>query len=216
MIGFYDYTVVLTYIGFASGITGMFCASTRQLRWAVFFLAFSGLCDMFDGKIARTKKNRTEDEKNFGIQIDSLCDIVCFGILPVLICFKLGMRHIYSMAILIFYALAGVIRLGYFNVMETKRQAETDENRKYYQGLPITSMAIALPLFVVVSPLFPNHMTFTVLLHVLVTVIGILFVADFKIRKLSTRELFLLVAVVAAAVAVIIFVWRSWWRLLHF
>ena len=120
------------------------------------------------------------------------------------------------MAILIFYALAGVIRLGYFNVMETKRQAETDENRKYYQGLPITSMAIALPLFVVVSPLFPNHMTFTVLLHVLVTVIGILFVADFKIRKLSTRELFLLVAVVAAAVAVIIFVWRSWWRLLHF
>ena len=184
MIGFYDYTVVLTYIGFASGITGMFCASTRHLRWAVFFLAFSGLCDMFDGKIARTKKNRTEDEKNFGIQIDSLCDIVCFGILPVLICFKLGMRHIYSMAILIFYALAGVIRLGYFNVMETKRQAETDENRKYYQGLPITSMAIALPLFVVVSPLFPNHMTFTVLLHVLVTVIGILFVAEIKIRKL--------------------------------
>ena len=51
MIGFYDYTVVLTYIGFASGIMGMFCATTKHLRLAVFFLALSGLCDMFDGKI---------------------------------------------------------------------------------------------------------------------------------------------------------------------
>ena len=146
MIGFYDYTVVLTYIGFASGITGMFCATTRHLRLAVFFLALSGLCDMFDGKIARTKKNRTAEEKSFGIQIDSLCDMVCFGVLPIIICFKLGMRQIYSMILLVLYGLAGVIRLGYFNVMEEKRQEETDENRKYYQGLPITSMAMVLPL----------------------------------------------------------------------
>lgn len=216
MIGFYDYTVVLTYIGFASGLTGMFCATTKHLRLAVFFLAFSGLCDMFDGKIARTKKNRTEDEKSFGIQIDSLCDVVCFGVLPVLICFNLGMRHIYSMAILILYGLAGVIRLGYFNVMEAKRQAETSEKRQYYQGLPITSMAIALPLLFVVSPLLPSHQAFLVILHIVVAAVGILFITDFKMRKPSTKELFLLVAVVAAAVVVIVFVWRSWWRLLRF
>ena len=167
MIGFYDYTVVLTYIGFASGVTGIFCASTKHLRWAVFFLALSGLCDMFDGKVARTKKNRTEEEKSFGIQIDSLCDIVCFGILPVVICFHLGMRKIYSMAVLILYGLAGVIRLAYFNVMETKRQESTNENRKYYQGLPITSMAVALPLLFVFSPLLPNHQTFLLVLHFL-------------------------------------------------
>lgn len=88
---------------------------------------------MFDGKIARTKKNRTEDEKQFGIQIDSLCDVVCFGVFPIVLCYELGMRRIYSMAILVLYGLAGVIRLGYFNVMETKRQQETSENRKYYQ-----------------------------------------------------------------------------------
>ena len=66
MIGFYDYTVVLTYISFISAVAGIFCASSMQLRWSIFFLAFSGLCDMFDGKVARTKKNRTEDEKSFG------------------------------------------------------------------------------------------------------------------------------------------------------
>lgn len=62
MIGFYDYTVILTYISFASSISGIFLATRGHFNWAIFCLAFSGLCDMFDGKIARTKKNRTEDE----------------------------------------------------------------------------------------------------------------------------------------------------------
>lgn len=210
MLGFYDYTVVLTYISFASAVGGIFCASTNHFRWAVFFLAFSGLCDMFDGKIARTKKNRTEDEKSFGIQIDSLCDIVCFGVLPIIICFKLGMNHLYSIPILIFYGLAGLIRLAYFNVMETKRQAETNEDRKYYQGLPITSMAIALPIFFVASPLIHNPQIVIVLMHILVVVIGALFIVDFKFRKPSTKEVILMVGIVALAVIIIIFLWECW------
>ena len=212
---FYDYTVILTYISFASAVSGIFCASTGHVRWAIFFLAFSGLCDMFDGKIARTKKERTEDEKNFGIQIDSLCDVVCFGVFPIVLCYQLGMRYIGSMILLVFYGLAGVIRLGYFNVMEAKRQNETDEARKYYQGLPITSMAIALPLLFVVSPLLHSPLAFKVLLHLLVAVVGMLFVTNFKLRKPSVRELILLVAVIAAAVLVILFAWQSWWRLIH-
>ncbi len=215
MIGFYDYTVVLTYISFASAVSGIFCATTGHIRWAIFFLAFSGLCDMFDGKIARTKKDRTEEEKCFGIQIDSLCDVVCFGVFPIIICFQLGMRHIGSMILLVFYGLAGLIRLAYFNVMEEKRQSETDEARKYYQGLPITSMAIALPLLFVVSPLLHSRLAFLVLLHLLVAAVGCLFITDFKLRKPSTKELILLVAVIAAAVVVILFAWQSWWRLIH-
>lgn len=210
MLGFYDYTVVLTYISFVSAMAGIFCAATNHFRWAIFFLAFSGLCDMFDGKIARTKKNRTEDEKSFGIQIDSLCDMVCFGVLPVLICFKLGMNQIYGIVILIFYGLAGLIRLAYFNVMEAKRQAQTDGDREYYQGLPITSMAIALPIFYVASPLLHNSQIALVLMHVLVAAIGILFIANFKLRKPSTKELILLVAMVALAVVIIIFLWECW------
>ena len=177
MIGFYDYTVVLTYISFTSSIIGIFCAVTGHPKWAVFCLALSGLCDMFDGKIARTKKNRTEDEKQFGIQIDSLCDVVCFGVFPIVLCYELGMRRIYSMAILVLYGLAGVIRLGYFNVMETKRQQETSENRKYYQGLPITSMSVVLPLLFVVSLILPGYHWFLYALHITVAVVGILFVA---------------------------------------
>ena len=77
MLGFYDYTVVLTYISLAVSVFGMTRALEGDFKVAILCLALSGLCDMFDGKIARTKKNRTEDEKKFGIQIDSLCDVVC-------------------------------------------------------------------------------------------------------------------------------------------
>lgn len=207
MIGFYDYTVILTYISFASSISGIFCASTGHFRWAIFCLAFSGLCDMFDGKIARAKKDRTEDEKRFGIQIDSLCDVVCFGAFPIILCYKLGMNHIYSIAILIFYGLAGVIRLAFFNVMEEKRQNETDDARKYYRGLPITSMSVALPIVFVFSPLFSAY--FVVVLHILVLAVGILFITDFKFRKPTNKELVILVGIVALAVIRIVFSWKG-------
>ena len=71
MLGVYDYTVVLTYVSLMVSIGGMMFAVNGHLHLGVMCLAISGLCDMFDGKIARTKKNRTEVEKRFGIQIDS-------------------------------------------------------------------------------------------------------------------------------------------------
>ena len=206
MIGFYDYTVVLTYISLISSIMGMFCAIDGKLPFAVFCLAFSGLCDMFDGKIARTKKNRTDDEKSFGIQIDSLCDIVCFGIFPIILGYKLGMCRIYSLVILSFYGVAGVIRLAYFNVMEAKRQSETSENRKYYQGLPITSMAVLLPLLAVFKPMLGKR-EFMLSLHALVLLVGLLFITNFKFRKPKNRTLAIIVCVVTLAVLRMLHIW---------
>ena len=212
MIGFYDYTVIMTYISVVSSMVGIFCAMADRISLAVCCLAFSGLCDMFDGKIARTKKNRTEEEKCFGIQIDSLADIVCFGILPIVLCFKLGMYHVYGIAILLFYGLAGLIRLAYFNVMEAKRQSETSENRKYYQGLPITSISVILPLLFVASMILPGYNWFVVLLHITMLAVGLLFILDFRFCKPTNRELVILVAVVAVAVLFVLFYKEGWWR----
>lgn len=94
MLGVYDYTVVLTYVSLMVSIGGMMFAVNGHLHLGVMCLAISGLCDMFDGKIARTKKNRTEVEKRFGIQIDSLSDIVCFGVAPAVLCYCFGMRGV--------------------------------------------------------------------------------------------------------------------------
>ena len=197
-LGIYDYTVILTYISLGISVFGITRALEGDFKVAIFCLALSGLCDMFDGKIARTKKNRTDDEKNFGIQIDSLCDVVCFGIFPAMICYCLGVNTSAGIGALIFYSVASVIRLAYFNVSEAKRQNETSENRQYYQGLPITSMAIALPILVVLRPFL--HCDFRIALHAMVLLVGLLFVMDFKLKKPGNKTLSALVGVVAVAV----------------
>ena len=198
MLGFYDYTVVLTYISLAVSVFGMTRALEGDFKVAILCLALSGLCDMFDGKIARTKKNRTEDEKKFGIQIDSLCDMVCFGAFPILLAYSLGMRGPIGIVILAWYGMNGVVRLGYFNVCETKRQEETEEVRKYYSGLPITSIAVVLPLVFVLHTVLRNH--FAVALHVAMFVVGTLFVTNIRVKKPRNSTLAVLVGVVALAI----------------
>lgn len=206
MIGFYSYTVVLTYLGLASAAMGMILTFQGFAKYALFCLAFSGLCDMFDGKVARLKKDRTEDEKRFGIQIDSLCDVVCFGAFPMILCYSIGMRGPAGISILVFYLIAGVIRLAFFNVMEEKRQDETDEARKYYQGLPITSIAIILPLFCTLRTLRPllGH-RFLSELHICILTVGLLFIINFPLRKPGWKMLTLLVAIVSCALIKIYF-----------
>ena len=199
MLGFYDYTVVLTYISLVISVFGMTRALAGDFKVAILCLALSGLCDMFDGKIARTKKDRTEDEKKFGIQIDSLCDVVCFGVFPALICYCLGMDRIPGIIILCLYCVASVIRLGYFNVMEEKRQNETSELRQYYQGLPITSMAIILPFIHLLRK--GCGANFLLVIHVAVVVVGVLFISDIKVKKPQNPMVILLVALVALALS---------------
>lgn len=203
MIGFYSYTVVLTYLGLASAAMGMILTFQGFAKYVLFCLAFSGLCDMFDGKVARLKKDRTEDEKRFGIQIDSLCDVVCFGAFPMILCYSIGMRGPAGISILVFYLIAGVIRLAFFNVMEEKRQDETDEARKYYQGLPITSIAIILPLFCTLRPLLGHR--FLSELHICILTVGLLFIINFPLRKPGWKMLTLLVAIVSCALIKIYF-----------
>ena len=203
MIGFYSYTVVLTYLGLASAAMGMILTFQGFAKYALFCLAFPGLCDMFDGKVARLKKDRTEDEKRFGIQIDSLCDVVCFGAFPMILCYSIGMRGPAGISILVFYLIAGVIRLAFFNVMEEKRQDETDEARKYYQGLPITSIAIILPLFCTLRPLLGHR--FLSELHICILTVGLLFIINFPLRKPGWKMLTLLVAIVSCALIKIYF-----------
>ena len=77
MIGYYDYTVILTYLSLLSSTTGIVVALAGPGHPYIgsFFLLLSGLCDAFDGKVARTKKTRTPEEKAFGSIY--LFDLVC-------------------------------------------------------------------------------------------------------------------------------------------
>ena len=188
-IGFYNYTVILTYMSLVSSLLGMKFAYNGKFGLAICCLAFSGICDMFDGVVARSKKNRTSDEKNFGIQLDSLCDVVCFGVFPAIYLYFIGVHGIFGIAILMFYVLCAVIRLAFFNVLEAKRQISEDGCAKAYRGLPVTSAAIIFPFFYLVD-LFAPASVMSVIYHALPILIGFLFIADFRIPKLDVGKLF--------------------------
>ncbi|CRZ34062.1 CDP-diacylglycerol--serine O-phosphatidyltransferase [Herbinix hemicellulosilytica] len=203
MIGFYDYTVVLTYVSLMFSVFGITQAINGRFRVAIVCLALSGLCDMLDGKVARTKKNRTFDQKLFGVQIDSLCDVVCFGLFPTILCFILGVRGILGGIVIGYYCVCSVIRLAYFNVLETNRQMKEDGANKYYHGLPITSITIILPIIFLFSFIISENAFRWVLLAMLF-IVATLFITDFKLKKPSNKQLIAMVMIVAAIVSVIL------------
>lgn len=200
MIGFYDYTVWMTYASLVSAVAGMLCATTGHVRWALTCLALSGLLDAFDGKVARTKKDRTDAQKAFGVQIDSLCDIVCFGALPVVICYHLGMFAPAGPPILCFYCLAGLIRLAWFNI--TADAPPRPDGKKYFEGLPITSVAVILPIFYAAGTLAPAF--FAAALPFVMLLTGFLFILRFPFPKPTTKELLMIIALVGAAILYIL------------
>lgn len=187
-LGFYDYTVILTYASLLSAVSSMFYASQGNYFYAVFFLMLSGLCDAFDGAVARSKKDRTEESKSFGIQIDSLCDLISFGVAPAALCFFLGVDGLAGRLILFFYCLCAVIRLAFFNVLEIQRQQTEGGANKYYRGLPVTSISIILPLFCPLQYVLDDHL-FVLLLHPLMLAVGFLFILDFPVKKPSLRNI---------------------------
>ncbi len=190
-IGFYDYTVLLTYLSLASAIVGILEASKGNLVFAVLCIVFSGVCDMFDGIVARTKKNRTQDQKNFGIQIDSLVDVIAFGVTPAMVFYFHGASSIVGVVILIFYVTCGVIRLGFFNVLETKRQANPDEDAclKSFRGMPITFSAIITPVMCGIAYLLPADIGIWIY-YAAPLLMGFFFILDVKIPKINVAALF--------------------------
>ena len=190
MIGFYNYTVWLTYIGMLSSVRGIGFTVAGKVTAAVICLMFSGFCDMFDGIVARTKKNRTDEERRYGIQLDSLSDVVCFGVLPFAIGISSGADRWWQIAVMALFALCGLIRLAYYNVTEETRQQETTEKRKTYLGVPITSSALTVPLMFCFKGLLGE--AFPLAYTLLLLVNGAMFVTPVEVKKPGKKGLVLM------------------------
>ena len=209
MIGFYNYTVIITYLSVVSAGVGMYLVSQGDLKKGIFFFMFSGLCDMLDGPVSRTKKDRTETERKFGIQIDSLCDCVSFGVQPAIVYYFIAKYqlpegtfvHRIAFVLGILLMLAAVIRLAFFNVSEEDRQkTEGNKLRAYYRGLPVTNVTWILPLFFL-TRYFTSGLTFFIIMLVSEALTAFLFLLDFKMPKVHGKKL---IPVALAAIAVFV------------
>ncbi len=215
MIGVYDYTVILTYLSLVSGVLGIIITVTGagHPEIGIFFLLISGILDTFDGRVARAKKDRTELEKNFGIQIDSLADLICFGVLPVSIGLaQLRISGIFTeivkkkdyegsftilvilLVIALFYVLAALIRLAYFNATSDIRGEETKKTgNTYYVGLPVTASALIFPLVMIFH--FYSRWDLTYIYFLVMLLVAIAFVLNVKVKKPGKIGLIIIMAV---------------------
>ena len=223
MIGVYDYTVILTYLSLLAGCTGTIIAMSGvgHPYIGMFLMLFAGLCDGFDGRVARTKKNRSPLELKFGVQIDSFSDLISFGLLPAAIGMSMlrhnvrlsdlhelpeswldpatAMAHsnLYRAVLIIIaliYILAAMIRLAYFNATEEEREEEIRANGvAYFTGLPVTSAALVFPMVLLMH--YIPRFDLSVPYFVVMLVMACLFVGRFKIRKPGRRGVWIMVGI---------------------
>lgn len=173
----------------------IYLAYHHIIRWALFCLMFSGLCDMFDGTIARRVK-RSEQAKKFGIQIDSLCDLVCFGVTPsflgIALYNKSSLEFIGVIAG-ICLTLAALIRLAYFNVAEEERQKNTTEKRHSYQGLPVTNSSVIAPFAYCIGSLISKEYALPIIYSAALFLTSFLFIFNFKVPKIYGKANYVII-----------------------
>jgi len=206
--GFYLFPNLLTSASLLCGfysITASYNGNFLRAAWAVFLaLVFDGL----DGKVARLTKTTSK----FGVQYDSLSDLISFGAAPGILIYNFALKYVFQPSIgfvvAFLYVLCGALRLARFNV-----QTETADKR-YFSGLAIPAGACNLVFTVLFFEEFGwvntvGHSTTPNLLLIWTLIISLLMVSTFKYWSFKDVDLFrqrplstLLLAVIMVALAI--------------
>jgi CDP-diacylglycerol--serine O-phosphatidyltransferase len=145
---------VVTLANGCSGVGAVLAAQqylvTTEVFWiwvAVVLSPMAGIFDFLDGRIARWRRKNSA----LGAQLDSLADLISFGMAPAALGFSLGMRGGWDALVLIYFVCCGLSRLARYNVTAAAL-ADAQGKVKYFEGTPIpTSIAIVLFLAVLVQ-----------------------------------------------------------------
>ena len=199
IIGIYNKSEIITLLGLVFASLGIFSCMAGNALHGVFCLMWAGMCDGFDGVIA---KRLTRDKKAefYGVELDSFVDIVSFGVLPIAIGWSLGLKSPADIILFIFYICCGVIRLAYFNTLS----AHEPPGPVSFTGLPITTVSIILPL---VYFIFQNT-GFINAYRIIFLFSGFLYILNFKVKKLRLLYRIILCAI-GVLVIILTFPYRS-------
>ena len=181
--------------GIYFAIEGIFLASVIAVLWAVLF-------DWFDGIIARKIKGRTKEQEVFGAQLDSMIDIVSFGILPAILLLSYGNYSLWFMPGAFIIIATSVIRLSYFNIYGLI-------DSKTYIGFALDNNVLILA-FVFLFESFFSHTTFSIIIYSLLMVLSALNLSSIPTPKFGGKWIYALVAYVLVMTTV--FAWILWSR----
>lgn len=204
MIGKWNKSVIATYVGMLLAVASIFLLMSGLYKAAMMCFMGAGICDLFDGTIARMCK-RSEEEKNFGIQLDSLVDVVSFIVLPVVLIVKLAGLTWYAAVAAVLYSVFGIARLAYFNVCQEENE-DKDSPIKYYTGMPVTYAALVFPLVYLLHLYFNTEVT-ALFMCIAMEIMALLFILKIKFIKPGKKGyIFLMLLAIALFAVYIIFV----------
>src|SRR6476660_7652792 len=116
----------------------------RRFLWSAFVLLPAALiCDILDGYVARLNRAR---QSHLGADLDSLADVISFGVAPAILGFALGLRGGWDMLVLTYFVVCGVSRLARFNVTAATLSDATTGKVKYFQGTPIPTSIVLVAI----------------------------------------------------------------------
>lgn len=122
-----------------SGFFSIVQASQGNLEWAAWLIVFAGFFDLLDGMVARL----AGVDSSFGVELDSLCDVVSFGVAPSFLLYQFGLNELPVGAFLAALpAMTGAVRLARFNSIQAATKSD------YFVGLPIPAMAGTIVAFI--------------------------------------------------------------------
>jgi CDP-diacylglycerol--serine O-phosphatidyltransferase len=182
-LGVLNLPTVVTFLGMFLALTTIFLAFHGHFAGALISLMFAGICDLSDGALAR-RMEMTDDERAFGVQIDSIVDMASFGVTPALFGLLLGMQSIPDMILLTFFVSCAAMRLAYFNV----HGLVAEGGKKFYTGLPVTYAAIIFPLITVLQTVIPPDI-FAIVFRATVFLTAIAFITRVQTPKPQGKTL---------------------------
>lgn len=134
-VGHYNPADLITMGGLICSVVACFLLAQGYYIASMSLYILTLIADTVDGKVARKLKISDPHEKSYGIQLDSLCDMVTFGFVPCVMAFMLGYNSPFDVIIYAFFATCGVIRLAHYNTDAVL--AKPGEKHSGFLGLPI-------------------------------------------------------------------------------
>lgn len=122
-------------------IDGRMHNDAQAFLFAAYAILAAGICDGLDGSVARL----THTQSSFGVQLDSLCDLVSFGIAPAIVIYNYALNDFFRLGFCVafIFAICGALRLARFNVQSA--MGKTNGN---FTGIPIPMAAAPLAVFI--------------------------------------------------------------------
>ena len=180
-IGQYRLCDLVTMLSTLSASIGIILCLNGHTNIPFLLLFVCCICDSFDGIIARMRKN-TEFETSYGVELDSLSDMIAFGVFPAVLALTTVKYSIINY-IAPLYILAGLIRLTYFNALNINKKAE----KGYFRGVPITTISLIYPLYYFIK--INNLTLYSIFTIVSISLLGVLFITNIRVKKPNMEKI---------------------------